>query len=496
MALGSAASAQQTSCKLILKNLGGRREYCMSEDPWVTDLAEVGRTSFRMFCGGDPDPCLDEIRMWLSQAVDLPGDSNNVLLDNTTVALGTELGSRWDNRRFTVWQFWDLCTVLTAIVTSDRIFHLEHPEVDSEEINLMLGNEQVFIPITYESSDPASALFRGILEECISFLRNIPSAKERRFEELWQSLLGVSEDLPAWNERFKNDTISSDVTGTRMLLQSEEWELTETHQSMRSMGDLAKSDYLGDYVVYSNLRGLFNMQVANLLGLPYVPNGLRLPVRVALLEDGIGFLDGPFGQRGEEARLALATIEQAHRQYADRLQMGAARRWLTVPFFPTAILNRVSKLSELFEVTAEMRKSAASLRRHKRELDAACDIGSSKDVARIQSAISGEGRELARQLDAPVVSVLVTSLPAIAGMLDGLRAGMIGALAVTSLALPIARKLADRVSKPQFWFLERVGDTARESLNSRSKIEELWNVRLSDAFESRLKHLSGLAHQV
>jgi len=106
-------------------------------------------------------------------------------------------------------------------------------------------------------------------------------------------------------------------------------------------------------------RYLFNQFFSNAIHLPYVPNSYRAPFQSWLME------------RGGVVLNHLAIAEHIDKEYrnliAERLKIGPTN--LSLPFFLTAVLSRISKICDFGTALADLRLRARPLRQRLAELD-------------------------------------------------------------------------------------------------------------------------------
>jgi hypothetical protein len=218
-----------------------------------------------------------------------------------------------------------------------------------------------------------------------------------------------------------------------------------------------------------NHRYLFNKSFSQAIQLPYLPNTFRVPFQRWLYDRSWTVEKG----------LSLATYldEEYREMIAKRINIGATE--MALPFFLTALLQRISKRKEFGDVLATMRLRAQPLRQKLADLESAIKNGDLREIEPLRNAIRGEGISLTEWLQpAALAGVVAALLTEGASRLSG---ALMTALAVLVYASQYSRsaasKLQDRLVRPERWFIQNLAQSAAALTNAHGKIASLWPVR-------------------
>ena len=199
----------------------------------------------------------------------------------------------------------------------------------------------------------------------------------------------------------RNDRWASDTEwNLRQLVKAGEDDAT-----VASFGDFDK------FVDNANLRGIFNIRLAQLIGLPYAANSSRLPIRHQQLKNAL---------IAQEAFLDLDEIQRAVDQ-----RTAAHVRLYTVqlPVLLTAAIERAEErlAGDLWEEIAELRHAATAYRARRRELLDALKRGNSRAFERVDRAVKSEAKRWYKIVRAETVlgiaGAVTTGLGTLAGVI-------------------------------------------------------------------------------
>jgi len=392
--------------------------------------------------------------------------ANAALLDNTTIVTVRELvhvgGS---GRLLTPVTILDLATFVEAVITRERIFHLDNPEVNTEELNRIFG-EDVFI--TLPSDNMSKALERMWFESfntMVEFRRlNIqapePTAEMTALLDGWTSLIG---------RKMTIDDIVSPDEGVR-------WE-SSGRQLLRQLA-LAMSPvkfYVGLFsereapyaarqtISECNHRGYFNERVSLSLGVPYAANTARMPIQ------RVRYMQGCLNQK----RLSAMKVLEGHHKKVSEAYGSAS---VQLPFFLSVLLSRTTDLGSFMFGLAEMRRAASDFRRRRLDLDKAVAAADSLAITDLNRALSNESTDwisLGFGALIPVGSSILASCAAgPPSLLIAAAATVVGAIG----GIPAGNRagFVRRLFRPQFRFLNDMASQSRAILDVRGHLDRLW----------------------
>lgn len=452
----------------------------------------------------------NNLRQWLSTTIDGRGRHNAVFMDATTIHSATEALPREGEAHSTsktpdwvilprglpsAFQICDLATLVNAVILYDRVFYFPNRDIDPRGLNMLLDNQQIFLPIDIEvGPDRLTKNLRqylaGIWNGSASYLQELDS-KERAAQsqqgraglltQTWGEILGESpRRLSLYDPECYSEDFQSDVTVVDQL-----------NKSMHIYhGDPSLARPLGEMnrvVVHCNLRGFYNFSVAHLLRLPYYPNILRLPVQRFLYREAR--LIAPYMQ-------SLAAIQKYYEDYFKIYKLPNKPN-LILPFFLAGLLARIDRLDQFYEALTDLRREAVSFRRHKAELDRACDEEDFAEIEKLQRALVQDAQQLrSRSSLAPLLAIATISFSLIGTMLTTSAALILRLLSIaTTFSDDKAIGLAKQAFRPRYWLLSKVSSQAIALMNTTDKIERLWQGKMDrESFANRLTRLSRLAY--
>jgi hypothetical protein len=219
----------------------------------------------------------------------------------------------------------------------------------------------------------------------------------------------------------------------------------------------------------SNYRSLFNLRVSNFLNLHYLPNSFRLPFR------------NFYYQKARKTQPFVQSLQRIDEEYSalTELYFDSTKNNLQLPFFLAAVLSRISKLDEFFEVLAETRLDATQFRAHRVELDEALERGDIETTKKLRAALRGDSKNL--QVKFPYAPVAGATAAVLAALAAEKSPQVLAAIAILTTASGFKRedleKLKQRVFRRQFWFLADMKDAANGLTSAYPKIRRLWGLR-------------------
>jgi hypothetical protein len=241
-----------------------------------------------------------------------------------------------------------------------------------------------------------------------------------------------------------------------------------------------------------NYRSLFNITVSNALRLPYLPNSFRLPFRKFY------FRKATIAQK---YIASLREIEKEYQNLAD-LYLVPEQNNLQLPFFLSAILERISSPDEFLEVLMDVRDKAETFRKHRAQLDEALETRSVKEVKMLREALQEDSAKLRPQFPyAPVAGGIAAVLAAFTGQTTPfLLATIFMFTAASQFSREDMEKLKNYALMRRFWLLLDLKDSAQGLTNALPKIRQLWGVKdvpndySEEAFVEHFRRLASLGY--
>jgi hypothetical protein len=326
---------------------------------------------------------VDDVRKWIANVGGV-AEPRAVFMDTTTVAAVEALLLDGDKNLLRSETLLDLSNFVSAFVLHDQVFHIKTPYLDSVQLNEALGGEPVIVelPIDLLDVDGPSGLLTAfwnmacdIIYEMNCSERSEPGELENssdaaKVEEIdyiewaWGQIVGAAPGELNISTRSRLTTIPRAPLLIRKLVASDLGHsvvsdhilsIVSAHPTYRedAMSSLSK------LASECQHRYLFNQFFSNAIHLPYVPNSYRAPFQSWLME------------RGGVVLNHLAIAEHIDKEYrnliAERLKIGPTN--LSLPFFLTAVLSRISKIGDFGTALADLRLRARPLRQRLAELD-------------------------------------------------------------------------------------------------------------------------------
>jgi hypothetical protein len=428
---------------------------------------------------------IEAVRRWIKNVAGGIGP-RAVFMDTTTIAGLESTLIPAEDHHLTPETLLDLSNFVTSFVLHDQIFHLRNSSVDSAELNELLNSGPVFVDIPVDIFDldgpggVLSALWdtsRQVREELRRpsgfYSRRVSSEEIDHVTRTWEEVLGVG--------RGELDLLNFDYTGTydsqgpqliARLLETTEDAITVSNYK-RIYEDLKeKASFvsgISSLIGECHQRYLFNKLFSQSISLQYVPNAFRAP-----FQDWLYFRSSVVSQH-----LALAKyVDHEYREIiAERLKISPTK--LVVPLFLSTVLARVSNLSEIPEVLADLRLRARPLRERLSDLDKAIAKGDLNEIEGLRNALTGEAVRLTELIQPAALA------GAIAAMVPMLSEHPTPAFITAAMLLTYAsqyprdtiEKLKSRLLHPERRFLISTAQVASSITNLGSKVAMLWGVK-------------------
>lgn len=423
-------------------------------------------------------------------------------LDNTTLVTATTLLSDDAWRFMTPLTAWDLATYCRAVACYERIYHHEHPEVDDQRINTLLGANVLHpVPLPVQptvSDDPLPEPWNGA---------------HRLICEFWQRSYGRLRDVrstsgtstvdgrflvairAAWTQALKRDDLELDdfvniedantrwtSPSNRLLMEiaditqlGDSVDLDSTEPSMRS------SVNIGALLTDLNLRALVNQHISDYFELPYAASMARAPFHTYLYDEAVAV----------QSQLHTAgIIDKRYGQLADGVQ-------LRLPVFLALAIKDARRPSDVWIRLAQQRQQAEKFRARRVQLDEAVGRRDLKELRALSKALQTDTDSLL------AIAGKVSTVGAVAAVEEVARgdpsavASGIAAVAAARRKLVTAR-LGDlllwRLRRPHLLYLHSLMDEAQCLTEALPDFSRIWQIptREQGEFASRFMAMAKL----
>ena len=395
----------------------------------------------------------------------------------------------------------DLANFVNAAVLFDRVYCLPNWEAGSPWffLNEMLDETGVFREITIDH------LFDGPWDGIGSVgtvLTGIWKTARDHLEILWNPKHPVRPPSPEALKAFTGTPAATFATQVRRswerLLKTPlpdqhllfaEWEskwnspakdllrdaTSLLHAQPRTIGYDTPGRTAYELANECNQRSFFNLRVAQLLRLPYLPGWARAPFRNAIYE------------RAQKAQSVLATADYLDAQYRERMSSYPSFRIrLQLPFLLTAALSKAQSVQDFCRTVAVMRAQAAGLRRHLTAYDAAVSEGNVIIMRDIRKALGEEQRRMCLTIGGVAKAAVVGGVIGVGAACLGMgEANSFGLAAIAAdgahggahyLAEGFLDRVQDRLVQPDRCYFTDLRLAADELGNALPRIEKLWGL--------------------
>jgi hypothetical protein len=429
------------------------------------------------------------------------------LMDTTALFTVLRLVQASENGLATPLTVLDLVTFLDTACLYDRICFLENPHITLSELESVFGRD-LFVELPVRSTAvPGSdyAALGDVRDELVWLYksRTVPwindirtgrfgTKKQRKaFVKAWTTILRRDCD-PDWLLLDPNESKTynyDDVWNSPTNELFQDIVAVTTEQMAHADSGIVYSGRGGSVELArtSNARALFNAGLAQLLDVPYAASASRYPILKLLIAQ----TRGEFAELLVTSRGARALEEAFDDSVADLASSKPDA--LRLPFFPSAILNRIQDPGQLPEQLAWVRARSAALRTRLAELDrrlilgdkagrnakaelraAVADVSSWERAIPLAEVGAATGEAVLAWAD-PTVHVFAIAV----ALLHGIVAG-----ATTQTIL--AR------NRPRYRILRQLDPV----INSSPLIAGLWRLNDPDRFTDRMRELASVTRPV
>jgi hypothetical protein len=287
----------------------------------------------------------------------------------------------------------DLAHFVSAVVLQDQIFHLKSQHISSLKLNNVIGGSPVLIeiPVDALNLDGSAGLLTALWDHAcaqIGLLKRSadkPGPGREEIEDistLWRELFGLpTGKLDVFDSEIKNDYDSAGAGLIRKLVESTdhvELSMQVANEDHFGVSELARKQ--SRLASECNYRYLFNRLLSCATDLPYIPNAFRVPFQRWWYERGLVV----------EKAFSLSDYIDAQYRVTIAARIGVGPTNMMLPFFLTALLQRISRLEEFGEELARMRHRALPLRRKWADLEAAIKRGDVNQIESLRKDLNGE----------------------------------------------------------------------------------------------------------
>ncbi|HEV7879958.1 hypothetical protein [Bradyrhizobium sp.] len=438
----------------------------------LESLAEFGTPIVGSFVGKER---LDHVRRWIAGVQEL-AEPRAVFMDTTTIAAVDSLVFDDDRSKLAPSTLLDLANFVSAIVLHDQIFHLKSPHLSSLRLNESIGGSPalVEIPVAIMDVDGEGGLLTAFWYQACDEINEIrrselPDPKREEGNDisaLWGELFGTAGKLNVFDPDIRDDYDSRGPGLVSKLVQY--GDRTLDMPSRRELNQEELFTQRSRLASECNHRFLFNKLFSKAIRLPYQPNTFRVPFQKWLYDRS----------RTVEKGLSLAPFldDQYREMIAKRIDMGATE--MTLPFFLTALLRRISKREEFGEELASMRRRAYPLRKKLADLESAIKNGDLSEIDPLRKAIRGEAVRLTEWLQPAAISAAAAAV--MTGAASDLSGGLLTAVLVLTYAAQYSgsavSKLQERLVRPERWFIQKTAESATALTKAHGKLASLWGL--------------------
>lgn len=264
----------------------------------------------------------------------------------------------------------DLETFVYATALFETVYVTPNPDVETAN---EWFDQPVFSVLEPESDLDEDALY-WLSIRVKSYLEELPSEEERELTRVWADFFDVDPSAIG----FDWDEVDTWLYSPPEMYRNLSRELFEVWSDDK-------------FISVSTYRALFNHELARCLGLTYLPNSVRCPIEMALI------------QRVDRKRpmfdAAIAEFERTLREDVESANRRApdGRRYveLTLPMFLAYLLQAVSEPDEVYPEVAGLREEAAPLRATLPDLAEAYQRGDLDEIERIRDVANGKASSIA-----------------------------------------------------------------------------------------------------
>jgi hypothetical protein len=431
--------------------------------------------------------------------------TNAALIDETTLYVARQLIA--GESPLTPLTLMDLSTYVTTFVLRDEVVR-----------NRWYGTGAVGEtgPLALPSGlptrrAPESGLTLAATQLWEQRLRRADSADARMAADLhegWQALLG--SDAPRADQMFLED-MALDRLNSRQVMHGlqrparrrrgrAEWHYD--HRVPAPIDELDPDETVAEAVAFCNLRGLYNLEFARDIGVPYAGSVTRLPVRRYLWRQGrLG--DALLTAAGPDLAISRTLDDAFRKRVKDALVQREAQ--VVLPPLLAAVIVSIARLDEFDDRLLELREQAAPLRRRIGEIEAALGSNDPAEITKTErqlfSAFADDARLFATRKDA-VWPALTSTIGSVASATTGQSAWVTAAVgtiaAASGVVVPKVDAVRNRLTRRHLWFVTELAGWCDAIQDATPHLRRLWRrsggAAVDDAFHEQLEGVRRLGY--
>jgi hypothetical protein len=495
------------SSQAYVDTIAGRED-----EPAMVGYAEYGVPWYSAACQGQAG--LQDIAAYRALVENV---HCSAWMDNTTIVTACALMSDEGPNVMTPLTVWDLVTFIRAVVCYERIYHHEHPDIDDERVNELLGGtvlKSVSLPIRAieggsilpDPWDGAHRLMCETWEESWGWLKRLHESVGSEtldgkniqvVTEAWRAALGNADLQPtelvdfrevdkSWtspsNQLLVETANVTSVDDTLMYLDPTEG-FQKQSKRMRELGIYDVSQERRRQILSElNLRAYINQRIAEFFALPYACSAGRLPFRDHLHD------------RSLKVQQELVVAKVIDNRYAE---LGQSVK-LRLPIFLSLALHSSITPEGLWFAIAELREEATKFRAHREGLDQALAGGDLKEFKKIGKALNttvDNLLELAGKATTAAGAVVLENLAKgdIAPLGTGIGAAVAAAKGLFKSSF--TERLMWRLRSPQLLWMNNLIDQSLHLTESMPDFSRIWEIppNRQAIFAERFQRMAVLA---
>lgn len=418
-----------------------------------------------------------DLRAYFEQA---DAVENAAWMDNTTILTACTLMSSDGGRWITPLSLWDLVTWFRSVVCYGRIYHHDHPDIDDQRINTLLGETVLHaIRVPYRNKTAGDGWtpvpFNGAtFYMCLAGEEGVTRLRELRRAAGSDTIDGreLSAVCNSWITVLDRNLEASDIVDpthvdhtfrsrSNLLMQ----QMTEAVKDMdydredSSVTEMAISEH--------NFRAQLNQRFANDFRLPYAIGISRAPFRRHL------------AARAARIQQELLSIRLLDRRYEEL----AVNSPLQIPAFLALALRGANSPEDLWGALAEQRREAARFRSRRAALDMALADGDVVECREASKALHTEIEHLTSLAGGMLVNTATAVTSQITqGTPDQISVSVAAAEAAVSrlISSSLADRILWRLRRPQLLYMNNIIDQARHITNALPACSRVWQIAERD----------------
>jgi hypothetical protein len=413
-------------------------------------------------------------------------------LDNTTLVTATTLLSDDSGHAMTPLTAWDLATFCRAVVCYERIYHHEHPEVDDQRINALLGADVLYpvpLPVRPSTSgsplpEPWNGAHRLMCEFWERSLRRLADIRAAGGKSTADARF-LAAIRAAWMHALRRDDLELDDF-VNVKDASTRW-TSPSNRLLVQMADITQlwldssPVAVGALLTDLNLRALVNQHISDYFELPYAASVARMPFRTYLYNEAAAI---------QSELYTAGILDKRYEQLANGVR-------LRLPVFFALAIKDARRPSDIWMRLARQRQQAEKFRARRVELDEAVGRRDLKALHELSKALQTDTHSLLAM--AGQVST-VGAVAAVEEVARGEPSAVASAIAAVTAAhgklvpASLADRLLWRLRRPHIFYLYSLVDEAQLLTEALPDFSQIWQIptREQAEFASRFTAMANL----